>query len=144
MFLLGLASKMKPLRNLVMHVWQEWRQTAFNLPCRHSPSWWSQVEMGKNEQAYNTLGGHLLRPEWDTSLFSFFLFFCSTFLFLPLFLSPPLSFCLWFLQHPAFKFVLPSLHHWLQIIISDNSLPTSFLFLRASFWDTLPKLRLFP
>lgn len=69
-FQLGLASKMKPLRNLVMHVWLEGRETAFNLLCKHVPSWWSQVEMGKNEQAYNTLWGHLLRPRWDTSLFS--------------------------------------------------------------------------
>lgn len=68
------GSKMKPLRNLVMHVWLEWRETDFNLLCQHVPSWWSQVEMGKNEQAYNTLWGHLLRPRWDTSLFSFFLF----------------------------------------------------------------------
>lgn len=74
MFQRGLTSKMKPLRDLVMHVWLEWRQTAFNLPCQHAPSWWSQVETGKNEQGYNTLGGHLLGPKWDTSLFSFFLF----------------------------------------------------------------------
>lgn len=78
----------------------------------------------------------------------------STFLLPPLSLSllPSLSLFLsvvfealpHLIQHPVVKFVLHRLHHWLQKTISYNNLPTSVLFLRVPFGNSLPELSLFP
>lgn len=97
MFPLGLASKVKPLRNLAVHVCLEWRLTALT-------SLVSLLYHGDLKQKFermNRLVIPYMKTFTETQIRSFLpFFFLSTFLFplLSLSLLPLLSFCLCFLK----------------------------------------------